>query len=443
MKGQTIIELKDVKTGKIERHVDNNMMTNALSEILKTRGFIANNDGLDQNNLLKNLLGGIVLFDGALEESADTLQPPSSVNMVGNASMDIVSSDDVTEMGSYNSNESGWQADGSFVAVYDFNTSQANGTIACVCLTSDVGGYIGYGNKTSGQYKSTRKNLDAYSGTQNNYLLSGYNCYFADYTNSKVDVIPSEQINNNSSENYCLRTKKLKFETRKIPLKEVNLRGTKTGWVKVSEREVTLPDAFCSNPSRYIDVVEAEGKIYLFHNYISYGQTQQWESGTDIYAVEIDSSYNVRLITLTNTSGVTINRPKFYVHSGHVIVEQWGEYSYTDTWYRFAIADSSSIDLPTPAFDITRVGYASNGRVYSGNVVLNVVEGESAYTNMNLSTASDGVASVNGSPLSIRRGTNDLNIINIALYLASINNLENPVVKTAEKTMKITYRITM
>ena len=443
MKGQTLIELKDVKTGKKERYVDNNMITNAVSEILKTRGFIANT-GIDPNNLLKNLLGGIVLFDDVLTESVDNLQPPSSVNMVGNAAMGVTSSDSVTEMGSYNSNESGWQADGSFVAVYDFNTSQANGEIACVCLTSDVGGYIGYGNKTSGASKSTKKNLYTYSGTQNNYYMSNYRCLFADYTNSKVDVIPAEQLINNASENYCLRTKKLKIETRKIPLKEVNLRGTKTSWVKASEREVTLPDEFCTNTSRNINAVECDNKLYLFHDFTSYGQQQTWESSGIIYAVEIDRSYNVRLITLTNTTGSTITRPNFYVDSGYVIVQQWGEYSASSVGYRFAIADSSSIDLDLTGFNITRIEYVCNGRLFYNNVILNVDEGETCYSNAQIGSYSDSPASVAGSSMSTLQGGNQgyCNILNVALYLASINNLETPVTKTAQKTMKITYRIT-
>ncbi len=443
MKGQTLIELKDVKTGNGERYVDNNMITNAVSEILKTRGFIANT-GIDPNNLVKNLLGGIVLFDDVLTESVNTLQPPSSVNMVGNAAMDVTSSDSVTEMGSYNENESGWQADGSFVAVYDFTTSQANGEIACVCLTSDVGGYIGYGNKTSGESKSTKKNLYAYSGTQNNYYMSDYRCFFASYTNSKVDIIPSEQLTDRSSENYCLTTKKLKFETRKIPLKEVNLRGTKTSWVKVSEREVTLPDEFCTNTSRYINAVECDDKLYLFHDFTSYGQQQTWESSGIIYAVEIDRSYNVRLITLTNTTGSTITRPKFYVDSGYVIVQQWGEYSSSSVGYRFTIADSSSIDLDLTGFDISRIEYVCNGRLFYSNVILNVDEGETCYSNAQIGSSSFAVTNVVGSPLSVLEGgqSSYCNIMNVALYLASINNLEVPVTKTAQKTMKITYRIT-
>lgn len=221
MKGQTIIELKDVHTGAVERYVDNNMMTEAIEDIFKTRGLMARN-AFTQTNLVKACLGGILLFDDALTESASNIFPPTNVNMVGNAAIDVTSTDTVTEMGSFNSNESGWQQDGSFLAVYDFNTSQANGTIASVCLTSDVGGYIGFGNGTSNARKSSTSDIYAYGGTRDTaYGMSGYRVVRVDYTASTVDMIATSAFTQNS-ENFFGTTKKIKIEKYKIPLSKLN-----------------------------------------------------------------------------------------------------------------------------------------------------------------------------------------------------------------------------
>ena len=38
LKGKTIIELTDVNTGKVERHEDENMVTNALKHIFEPMG---------------------------------------------------------------------------------------------------------------------------------------------------------------------------------------------------------------------------------------------------------------------------------------------------------------------------------------------------------------------------------------------------------------------
>lgn len=437
MKGQTIIELKDVKTGKIEKYVDNNMMTNAIAEMFKTRGLVATT-GLDRNNLMKQTLGGIVLFDKVLEESVNTLQPPSDVNMVGNASMDVTSSDSVTEMGSYNSNESGWQNDGSFVAVYDFGTSQANGTIACVCLTSDVGGYVGYGNTTSNVSKSTTKSLRAYQGAQNNYLMIDYRIIFADYANSVVYTVKNSQFSDNSDD-YLMKTKKLKIQKRKVPLSKVNLRGTMTSWVLVNETEVTIPDAFVVSQTRDVNLIPCDDGIYIVPSFTTYGEQQTWSSGETIHIVKIDKDLSVTDIPVTNTVGRAISRPQFYFNSGYMIATTTGEYNPSLPWYRFNLSDSSSVDMPSTLVNLTTVDYFANGRVWKGNKVVNVPE--ATVTACNGSSVSLSTFVYDGAPLMVAEMSGNLRAYNVSLYLASINNLEQAVVKTAEKTMKISYRI--
>ena len=126
------------------------MITNGLQEFLRTYGYfgcdILNTDIVRNNSLWVNLLGGLFLFDTALDEDVNNIFMPAGVKMIGNGSKDVSNSGAVTEFGSYNSAESGSQSDGSIKLVYDFNTQQANGTIACDCLTSRMGGYIGMVN---------------------------------------------------------------------------------------------------------------------------------------------------------------------------------------------------------------------------------------------------------------------------------------------------------
>ena len=151
LKGKTTIELTDVNSGKVEVIEDTNMITNALQEFMRGYGMWGSNVLLDEkirtSELWVNLLGGLLLFDTQLEENADNTFMPAGVKMIGNASKDVVNTGTVTELGNYNVTESGVQSDGTIKFVYDFNTSQGNGTIKSVCLTSRVGGYEGMGNK--------------------------------------------------------------------------------------------------------------------------------------------------------------------------------------------------------------------------------------------------------------------------------------------------------
>lgn len=153
VKGKTTFELTDVNTGEVEVIEDSNMITNGLQEFLRTYGYfgcdILSNNAVRTNSLWVNFLGGLFLFDTALDEDVNNTFMPAGVKMIGNGSKDVANSGAVTELGSYNATESGLQSDGSIKFVYEFNTAQANGNIACACLTSKVGGYIGMGNDSN------------------------------------------------------------------------------------------------------------------------------------------------------------------------------------------------------------------------------------------------------------------------------------------------------
>lgn len=152
LKGHTTIELTDVNTGKKEVHEDDNLITNAISEILGYHGscllfsaydVFASNDYSQFSPLLK-LTGGLLLFDSAIEENPATLRAPAGVSLVGCASG--ISYNGVnTTAGSYNKAESG-KVDNGYKHVWDFGTSQANGQIACACLTTMAGGKITSGS---------------------------------------------------------------------------------------------------------------------------------------------------------------------------------------------------------------------------------------------------------------------------------------------------------
>lgn len=438
MKGQTIIELKDVHTGAVERYVDNNMMTEAIEDIFKTRGLMARN-AFTQTNLVKACLGGILLFDDALTESASNIFPPTNVNMVGNAAIDVTSTDTVTEMGSYNSNESGWQQDGSFLAVYDFNTSQANGTIASVCLTSDVGGYIGFGNGTSNARKSSTLNIYAYGGTRDTaYGMSGYRVVRVDYTASTVDMIATSAFTQNS-ENFFGTTKKIKIEKYKIPLSKLNLVTTPTSLKKVSEVELDLTDIIQRDDYwNHAVAIDDDGNIYIYRTSIT------WAASQTLNLIKISNQNVASKVSIINTSGESFNLNAYYypfsfIFTGYYMCLTHASYS---SVYRFDLTDSSSIEIFNVDTD-RLAGYASlnrGGYVFTPTKILNVDEGWIKYHNGFASNIH--YINIAGHPLMVSTYQDDqINVMIPAIYLASINNLEQAVVKTADKTMKISYRI--
>ena len=173
IKGHTEIQLTNVKTGEVKTYHDDNMMTNGLAEFMKNHGMLCGTPFTDavKSDLINTLLGGILLFDTALTESAGNTRLTDGIKMTANAAQGVTHTGDPTELGSYDSNESGWQnaAHTVYRHVFTWTTSQGNGRIAAACLTSKPHGYVGEGNSTS-KTQVTDNNLNLFTYSNEEYL---------------------------------------------------------------------------------------------------------------------------------------------------------------------------------------------------------------------------------------------------------------------------------
>ena len=153
--GKTTIELHDIKRNikEIVRS-ENTFQASVLEDYFRTYGEEDCNPftsgSYDGTDLWQNALGGILLLGDT--ETVGNKYMSLGNTMVGNGCYGVSNNSAPSELGSYNSLES-FESGDTITQVYDYETSQANGTIKCVCLTSRVGGYIGYGN-SSGAYHS-------------------------------------------------------------------------------------------------------------------------------------------------------------------------------------------------------------------------------------------------------------------------------------------------
>lgn len=154
MHGHTKIELKNVKTGLVERiHSENTFQGGMISKFMRTLGkgyslpFESNyNSPTDLRPLYKSVVGGLFLFKNGINVGTEYM--PAGNVMVGAGVRDTTHSGEPTEYGSFNSTESSVSAS-AITQVYDFTTDQANGQIGCVCLTSKLGAQIGYGHNSA------------------------------------------------------------------------------------------------------------------------------------------------------------------------------------------------------------------------------------------------------------------------------------------------------
>lgn len=160
LRGVTKLELFDADTGILVDSIEeSNLVTNAVSNIFNgALNALAsfNNNGVgthnsleylfklpDGYNLAKALFGGVLIFSKNITEDAEHCIPTIDEikSCVGYANLGLTTAGSLFK-GSFNESESEF-TDSTFKFVWDFNSDQCNGDIACICLTSDAGANTG------------------------------------------------------------------------------------------------------------------------------------------------------------------------------------------------------------------------------------------------------------------------------------------------------------
>ena len=337
LKGKTTIELTAVNSGKVEVIEDTNMITNALQEFLRTYGMWGSNVLLDEelrkSELWVNLLGGLLLFDRELEENADNTFMPAGVKMVGNASKDVVNTGAVTELGNYNVTESGVQADGSIKFVYDFSTSQANGTIKSVCLTSRIGGYEGVGNKENCYINNDypwdymyEKNVCYFgsmfgTGSLNAIMYASYEDNAIHLINEQNRVYTAEY----ASEHWST-TKKIQIMKARAGFTSLSIKSNRTIKEIVETYDIQIPqsilDYMGTSKTELNAFCDFEGNIYIMFNNST---STTLNANGFVWLLKIDRNMNATPYKITNNTGrnlylhrlfMAINNDYLFMYSG-------------------------------------------------------------------------------------------------------------------------------
>lgn len=474
IKGHSTIELTNVKTGEIERYEDDNMVTNALNKYMENLGtlsispMISNGDL--KNNPLDLLMGGLLIFDTEITENANTVIRPGGIKMIGNGSYEVTANGDdgVTEMGSWNFTESHWTSDGKRVMVWDFATTQANGTIACICLTSANHGYIGEGNNNVDFASRTNKRSDyAYTGSAQGYSLDSNNNALSRMirmtrANSTIDFIDYHNFFYDASfaNEHMSQTSKLKVITKKIPLSKLDMRmsypmGNTEGeaFIPKVETEITLPPQFTTqlgnNTPQY--ACRCGNNYYMLAKSLS-----GLASGGTVEGVKIDcSTLQVTRFTITNTIGYAFGDVgEFEVMFGNNTVAVVMTYRAESIDHTGVFFQNISNNADTDFVEVNTNIYGGKNHLHEehctyGSYKIDFVNRTVLPINGGGGNAAKGIELLNDNPLINDYswyitnqgwvGQEALYLQHSTDYIATINNLQTPVVKTAEKTMKITY----
>lgn len=460
LKGKTIIELKDVVTGEVEKYQDENMITKALSDFFSHNiegslfSLSGNTNDLNGNMipLCKNAIGGILLFADPLVEDENSYFAPSANPCTGYASNDVNSTANVMR-GSLNLTES-TKLDKGYKFVWDFATSQANGTISAVALTHKFGGigYMGdlYDN-TNKRWHMKDQSWDANATIRTAYMNAVEVSFEGNYFIT---------IGMNTSNEVVIQ--KIRKAYRSVGLNDTMLDNQ---IVLLEENKLTPTTFIMSNPSNnngnYDFFDGKDGYWYGFwHDANSSGNAVvKW-----IKIKKSDYSFSEGTWTLDNCQLQSIGYRGGYNTSpgrnvmsvllnGFLFVMAYNKQSV----YKINInnaADVTQIKLGFTSNYSTQDSYYRNGSMYMfslGDWVcgsdFRIASDDTVYKCANSMPVSYAMTPLfEYGPFFIAYGGYDSRSVRRELfmrtpYLATINNLSTSVIKTADKTMKITYTI--
>ena len=479
IKGHSKIELTDINTGEVEAYENDNLVTNALSLYLKDIGMlgastITNVDGV-RNDPINALMGGLLLLDSALTESADTVLLPGGVKMLGNGSYNVTSDGQsgVTELGSWSTTESGWQEDGSYKLVWDFASTQANGTIACACLTSANHGFIGEGNSNSEALLSSGRRSDyTLGGTPQAYNLDSnesviHRILKVSYTDSTATFVADHNYHYNATyaDQHMSQTGKLKVITAKIPLTKLDMRmsypmGNTEGqsYIPQTETEITLPSAFITQLGTATPWLGGKHGNYY---YLLAKTIHGLAVGSSVQGVKIDlSNITATGFTITNTLDETIfmgqNREACVMFGNGLAAVKCQYGAQQGSLHEGFFFQNLSNNADTTFVEDNTMTSERNLKCHLHEDWCIYDSHKIDFTDRSVLPINGGDAMTMGTPLVLENPLledyipydngywrpSSFRLYRCTDYLATINNLQTPVQKTASKMMKVTYTLT-
>lgn len=469
--GRAVIDLHNTKTHRDERIVHDNMLTNWIRDSAKPLSPWLTGLPTSLNYNSANLFGGLMMFEHALSNDADDyLFPAFDANkMIAHADNNVYGGSDLTR-GSFNSGQSS-AVDGTITRVWDFTQEQGNGNIASLGLCPASFARIGSGhiydiaqNATecadfgSGAFQKRQLlvnnpwNTKQYAVYFNN---DDQRCYYA-YLDNGILTVKSccaplwnirATVLNNSAGSY------LNFS---------NDEDTKTHDVSSIVGSVSVACGYWKN----------DGKLYICAG----GNLASGSSRTFVIYDVKTNTYTTQ--TVTNNTGATLRMvtTSYRIMSRELIVEDGILYAVTTgnnvAW--IDLSDNTNCGItkePTEAGNLTV--YTSSGSAtfenFGGMIVCTVSDGfffSSAtakryvirkgksrrlsllkYTQSDYVDGHDIGQDINKAFVIISNYANNSAAEHAGFYafvpaLATKNNLESAVTKTADMTMRVTYTVT-
>ncbi|MDD3021452.1 MAG: hypothetical protein PHX61_10835 [Alphaproteobacteria bacterium] len=474
--GHAKIELTNGSTGEKEVIEHDNLVTNALQYLVsedpmgmwyfRSPDYPYGNGLFDGGfpilPIIQNSIGGVLCFADPLEENVNSIYADAA-NVITARSSNDVNPNANPVRGSMNLSESG-KIEKGYRFVFDFTTSQGNGQISSIALTSRQGGKVGYGDNYNDGRRDDFIVLPGFSFYKSGNI-DGLKClqeyeYVYELSDgyAKTVLCPAPKT--------IELTKLYGFPFGTIPLNATLYpTGTKRETVTLTTTvfgsafdKVRFYGNFCDGEDGFLYGFEATSNQFSGNS--SGNATINW-----IKINKETNSFTEGTWTLPNVylKGVgyrwlstTAFQCSFIVQNGYVYFMAYDKKSI----YKINTLDPTDILQINSNFEMTstsgRYSSCANyffkiGNIIRGrNYVLQCDKIERVANSASSNSYEDFQSAYPNFQQKIysimTNGTSSDQIgfcpVVASAYLATIFNLDQPVQKTADKTMKITYSIT-
>ena len=460
--GHTKVTLRDAKTGEVAKCIEkDNLVTNAVAQIFLNNLF----GGLDYSKItpLRKMYGGVMCFQDVLTELASNIVPPNdSVNkLIAHAGQTAHSSASTTR-GNPNGSLSGVIQNGKgYKFVWDFSSSQGNGSIASVALTHQTGGDVGLKpieeliNESLYEFNTNKTKVEIVNS-------STVHSDFAEFYNAVISADISAETGIHVFLEGTTASNKLIVNEVKLRTIKQDINGELGQADLLDSHEVSLTGSF---DKRYCAVCTDGTYIYVVQASSDGGSTlnidkidmQTW-TATDVSVT--DASLRLASERMSDYSDKNDYSNRVIVSGGRLYWAKQGGL----TFYSINLSNPADIVeltsiLSSARSEVYGMTEISEGLIIGANFLINgnYVYPLSKADRSSLISSSYSQVHENAQTRIINCGGKFLmwtycydstypftiyvgNVYPLC-YLATIQNLENVVVKTSDYTMQIEYSI--
>ena len=424
LKGHTKIELTNVHTGQKEVVEHHNMITNVMQDMNKR---VYGVNGMETDLYLfakqfgdpfwKAMFSGIILFEDALTDDPSEYIFPAGNKVVGCGDIERVRTSDFSDkscsvMGNYNSDES--VATGSTIKmVYDFPTSQGNGTISAIALCNkllarscyvysrDYMSATGLRNGLLGLTKNTASSNDhpEISNDGNVYTIS---YYYHDTEDLKIKL--SSRLNYNAFLFTDKKTISIELDASDYAYKFL-----------LGDANIMVLYSSTTKKFKYICLID--GSVYERNIPQGYDYIVPFIG----YYVCVKKKDSLYYYSVLKDDGTVLHEDIY--SSGSILPFAKGMYD-----NRYVLCHDGAIGF---LFDLETGGVS--------RLFINVSTNNASY---NMSYNGELFCNILHTGVYINSYTAHTGYLPWRPCLTTKNNLETPVTKTSDKTMKVTYTLT-